>query len=198
MTDQQRSSLVALVSKYVTSRRLQHILRVETLAVELARFWNVPEEQARIAALLHDVARDLPETVLARMAIDAGDPLAREMAATPAPIILHAPVGAILARREFGVTDPAILRAIALHTTADPMMDPLSKIIFLADYCEAGRRFPGVEDVRALLHEDLDAAMALALKQTLACLTKQGRPVDERTIRAEQAFRAMQDRGQQP
>jgi predicted HD superfamily hydrolase involved in NAD metabolism len=198
VTDTERSSIVALVAERVTGRRLQHILRVEALAVQLAHFWSVSEDKARLAALLHDIARDVPEPLLAEMAANADDPLAREMSSTPARVVLHAPVGALIARRECGVNDPDVLRAIALHTTGDPVMSPLAMIIFLADYCESGRHFPGVEQVRALLHEDLAGAMTLALKQTLAFLTKQGWPVDERTIRAEQAFSARLDGSRQP
>jgi predicted HD superfamily hydrolase involved in NAD metabolism len=198
VTDQERSSLVTLVGQRVTSRRLQHTLRVEALAVELARFWNVSEDQARLAALLHDVARGTPEIALVDMAQHADDPLVREMAATSARVVLHAPVGALLAHRDFGVTDSHVLRAIALHTTGDPVMDPLAMIIFLADYCESERRFPGVDDVRALLHKDLVSAMALALKQMLAFLANQGWPLDEHTIRAERAFSAMLGGSRQP
>jgi predicted HD superfamily hydrolase involved in NAD metabolism len=198
MTDRERSSIVALVAERVSPERFQHILRVEALAVQLAHFWNVPEDQALLAALLHDVTRDVPEPVLADMAANTDDPLAREMSLTPARVVLHAPVAALVARRDFGVTDPDVLRAIALHTTGDPVMSPLAMIIFLADYCESGRRFPGVDDVRVLLHKNLIGAMALALKQTLGFLAQQGWPVDKRTIRAEQAFSAMLDHGRQP
>lgn len=198
MTDAQRSQVVALVAERVTGSRLQHILRVEALAVELARFWNVSEDKARTAALLHDVARDIPEDVLVDMATAAADPLAHEMSSTAAHVVLHAPVGALIAHSDFGVSDPDVLRAIALHTTGDPVMSPLAMIIFLADYCEAGRDFPGVEQVRALLHKGLREAMTLALRQTLAYLTAQGRPIDERTELAEQAFAAMTAGSHQP
>jgi len=198
VTDAERSSIVALVAERVTGVRLQHILRVESLAVQLAHFWSVSEDKARLAALLHDIARDVPEPVLAEMAANADDPLAREMASTPARVVLHAPAGALIAHRDFGVDDPDVLRAIALHTTGDVAMSPLAIIIFLADYCESGRRFPGVEKVRALLYQDLARAMALALKQTLAFLAKQGRPVDEHTTRAEQAFSASLTDSRQP
>lgn len=198
MTNAQCSRLVALIAERVTRSRFQHILRVEALAVELARFWNVPEDKARTAALLHDVARDIPDDVLVDMATAATDPLAHEMSSTAARVVLHAPVGALIAQRDFGVSDPDVLRAIALHTTGDAVMSPLAMIIFLADYCEAGRDFPGVEQVRVLLHKDLREAMALALQQTLAYLTAHARPIDERTVRAEQAFAAMTRGSHQP
>jgi len=72
----------------------------------------------------------------------------RDLAQTPAPLVLHAPAGAVIAKQHYGVSDPAILRAIAWHTTGAPGMGHLAMIIFLADYCEPGRHFRGVGRVR--------------------------------------------------
>ncbi len=198
MTDLERTSLIAHLAQRVSARRLQHILRVETLAVDLARFWKVSERQTHLAALLHDVAKDMPEADLMDMVRHADDPLVREMAATPAHAILHAPAGALVAHRDFGISDPDVLRAIALHTTGDSSMDTLAKIIFLADYCEPERQFPGVEDVRALLYVNLDDAMALALKQTLAHLRNTDRAIDEHTAKAEKTFSGVLEHSHQP
>lgn len=188
MTSGERTLLVNRIAQNVSSDRMQHILRVEALAVDLAHRWNVPEDKARTAALLHDVARDLPESRLKAMARRSSNPLFRAMAATPAPVVLHAPIGAEIAGDDYGVTDPDILRAIALHTTGAPFMDTLSKIIFLADYCEPGRTFDGVLTVRRLLYTDLDRAMGIALKQTIAYLQQHNRPVEHLTIEAAGAF----------
>lgn len=188
MTDAERTLLVDRVARQVSAPRLSHILRVEALATDLARHWGVPEDKARAAALLHDVARDLPEAQLESMAAGSSDPFFRSMAVTPAPVVLHAPAGAEIASSQYGIADPEILRAIAVHTTGAPFMDTLSKIIFLADYCEPGRDFDGVDAVRKLLYTDLDRAMAIALKQTLSYLRTNGRPVDRFTVEAAKAF----------
>ncbi len=188
MTPRERERIVELVAKRVSKKRLEHTLRVETLAVSLARFWGVPEEKASIASLLHDIARDESEPFLIDLLKDAEDPLIREMANTHAPVILHAPAGALVARRDFDVNDPGILRAIALHTTGGPHMDRLAMIIFLADYCEAGRHFVGVEEVRSLLFTSLEAAMLRALEQTLTFLHSHSRPVDRHAVDASSAF----------
>jgi predicted HD superfamily hydrolase involved in NAD metabolism len=184
----ERRTLVGLVAGRVSKKRLEHTLRVEALAVRLARFWEVSEDKARIASLLHDIARDEPDGDLLGQVRDTDDPLAREMAGTAAPLVLHAPVGALIARRDFGVDDPEILQSIALHTTGAPHMDRLAMIMFLADYCEPGRHFAGVEDVRCLLFSSLEAAMARALAQTLAYLRRHSRPVDRHTVEAAAAF----------
>lgn len=188
MTPQERARLVDLVAGRVSKKRLEHTLRVETLAVRLARFWRVSEEKASVASLLHDIARDYPESSLLELVEDTDDPLAHEMAETSATVVLHAPVGALIARRDFGVDDPEILRAIALHTTGAPHMDRLAMIVFLADYCESGRHFAGVEEVRSLLFSSLETAMQRALAQTLAYLRRHSRPMDRHTVEAAAAF----------
>ena len=188
MTPQERDTLVGLVAGRVSKKRLEHTLRVETLAVRLARFWGVSEEKASIASLLHDIVRDEPDAALLGLAEDTDDLLAREMAGTAAPVVLHAPVGALIARRDFGVDDPEILQAIAVHTTGAPHMDRLAMIMFLADYCESARHFTGVEEVRSLLFSSLEAAMLRALAQTLAYLRRHSRPVDSHTVDAAAAF----------
>jgi len=188
VTPQERTRLFDLVAGRVSKKRLEHMLRVETLAVRLARFWGVSEEKASVASLLHDIARDEPESSLLELVEDSDDPLAHEMAETSAPVVLHAPVGALIARRDFGVDDPEILRAIALHTTGAPHMDRLAMIIFLADYCESSRRFAGVGEVRSLLFSSLETAMLRALAQTLAYLRQHSRPMDRHTVDAAAAF----------
>ncbi|MCX6084082.1 MAG: bis(5'-nucleosyl)-tetraphosphatase (symmetrical) YqeK [Caldiserica bacterium] len=198
MTPQERVRLVDLVAGRVSKKRLAHTLRVETLAVRLARFWGVSQEKASVASLLHDIARDEPQSSLLELVKDTDDPLTREMAETSAPLVLHAPVGALIARRDFDVRDPEILRAIALHTTGAPHMDSLAMIVFLADYCESGRRFAGVGEVRSLLFSNLEAAMLRALSQTVAYLRQHSRAMDRHTVDATAAFARLAREDSQP
>lgn len=55
----------------------------------------------------------------------------------------HAPVGAYLVEKEVGITDPEILQAITYHTSGHEKMTMLDKVIYVADYIEPGRKFPG-------------------------------------------------------
>lgn len=178
--------------------RFEHSLRVEALAVDLARFWGVSEQKASIAGLLHDTARDLPDNRLTAIVAASDDPLLADWKQSTAPVVLHAPVGALIARQDFGVTDSEILTAIALHTTGAAEMGPLAMIIFLADYCEPGRHFPGVEPVRSLLRTSLEAATLQALTQTIEYLRERDLPVDTHTLEAEAAFAARCRRPRQP
>lgn len=89
------------------------------------------------------------------------------------PIVLHARLGAALAREGFGIDDPDVLSAIEKHTTAAPGMSPLDCVVYLADALEPGRSFEGREDLWSLATRDLHAAMRASIAQTLAYL--QGR-----------------------
>ena len=88
--------------------------------------------------------------------------------------LLHAKTGAALARDLFGVSD-AVYDAIRWHTTGKPDMTLLEKIIYLADYIEPNRNFPGLEELRAKTYENIDSAMALGLKMSLEDIRSYGR-----------------------
>jgi nicotinate-nucleotide adenylyltransferase len=53
-------------------------------------------------------------------------------------------------------------------------MTLLEKIIYLADYIEPNRDFPGVDELRKLTYEDIDKAMALGLEMSLADIRSYG------------------------
>ena len=97
--------------------------------------------------------------------------------ARPTPV-WHGICAAILARTEWGVTDEAVLSAIACHTAGKAGMTQLDKILYLADMTSAERDWPGVEKLRKLEMKDLDAAMLAALKQTNGFVLSEGKPLD--------------------
>jgi predicted HD superfamily hydrolase involved in NAD metabolism len=96
----------------------------------------------------------------------------------------HAPVGAEVARERFGITDEEILNAIRYHTSGRPGMSKLEKIIFLADYIEPGRRFPGVDEVRETARRDLERAVLMAMDNTIRFLLERGQKVYPLTLLA--------------
>ncbi len=87
--------------------------------------------------------------------------------------LLHARTGAAVAKDMFGVSD-AVYEAIRWHTTGKPDMTMLEKIIYLADYIEPNRDFPGLERLRELSYENIDAAMALGLEMSLEDIRSYG------------------------
>lgn len=176
-----REYLLQATRKQLTPARWEHTLRVADTAVRLAKRENIDPDRAEIAAILHDYCKFWPEEDLI---------LWIEKCHLPPDLLSynkelwHAPVGAEVARKELGIDDEDILNAIRYHTSGRPGMSKLEKIIFLADYIEPGRRFPGVDQVRELSENDLDQAVLQALNNTIIFLIERGQKVYPLTLLA--------------
>ena len=166
-------SLQGLLSPH----RYAHTLGVMHTACALSMAHSYPMTRAQIAGLLHDCAKYLSNDQLIEIAKKRG--LLISPGEEKAPQLLHAKVGALFAEEIYGVQDPAVLRAIRLHTTGSPAMGLLDKIIFVADYIEPGRdRAPHLSDIRQLAFYDLDLAVTLILEDTIAFLEASGAEID--------------------
>ena len=171
----QPEKIVSFAEKLKASlspERYAHSLRTMATAIELAQRWGVDGQQARLAGLLHDCAKGLPTAELQRLADDG----------CGVPAVLHAPAGAILAKRDYGVTDEAVLKAIRLHTTGDAGMSSLDKLIYLSDLIEPGRSYPTADKLRAL--SSPDEAILLALQENLCYIKRSGKQMHPATLRA--------------
>jgi predicted HD superfamily hydrolase involved in NAD metabolism len=146
--------------------RYTHILSVARTAERLAVAHGVDPLQARTAGLLHDLARLYPGERLLRECAERAMPI--DAFEQTNPVVLHARLGAELARDWFGVEDEAILSAIRKHTLAAATMSPLDEILYLADGLEPGRDYIGRDDILALAFDNLAAAMAAHLTEALA------------------------------
>lgn len=165
-----------LVKGRLSEKRYQHTLNVKKMAVKLARRYGVQEEKAALAALLHDAAKETPKEEM--KALMAQYPQYAEGGESRPVPVWHGVCAAILARTEWGVTDEAVLSAIACHTAGKPGMTKLDKVVYLADMTSKERDWPGVNKLRKLEMKDLDAAMLAALKQTNDFVLSQGKPLD--------------------
>ena len=165
-----------LVRGRLSDKRYEHTLNVKKMAVKLAKIYGEDEERAALAALLHDSAKEISKDEM-REILRAYPQYAEGGEERPAPV-WHGVCAAILARTQWGVTDEAVLSAIACHTAGKPGMTRLDKILYLADMTSAERDWPGVEKLRKLEKKNLDAAMLAALKQTNDFVLSQGKPLD--------------------
>lgn len=151
-------------------------------ALDLAQRFGADEEQAGLAAILHDAAKNMGAAELLSLARQDG--MIVDIVQQQAPDLLHGPVAAVLARRELSVAEEAVLRAVAIHTTGAPAMSVLDKVIYLADYIEPGRDFPGVEELRRLAARDLDEAVLAAMDGTLHHVIDRGLLIHPLTVEA--------------
>ncbi|OUK29466.1 HD domain-containing protein, partial [Enterococcus faecium] len=163
----------------MSEQRFKHVLGVEETAVALAKKYGASPEKASIAALTHDYAKERPDEEFKMVIVrDGFDPELLNYNNA----IWHGLVGASFVERELGITDAEILHAIRVHTTGAAKMSLLDKIIYVADYIEPGRDFPGVQDARAIAWADLDEAVAFETKHTLAHLLAQEQQIYPKTI----------------
>lgn len=156
------------------SNRVAHVLGCRDTAVSLAEKWGANTADAARAGLLHDITKALSpslQLLLCRTYGVALDDFSREN-----PKTLHALTGSLVADRIFG-ENRAVVDAIRFHTTGKGNMNTLEKIIYVADYMEPNRDFPGVEELRRLAYTDLDAALKRGLEMTLEMLRKQQREI---------------------
>ena len=171
----------ALLEKSLKPSRYQHSLGVAETAVFLARRFGVDEEQAEIAGLLHDCARQFRNEDLIAEAekrlIMVGD-IERQM-----PLLLHAYIGSRLVTEKYGVSDHAIEQAIWRHTVGGAKMTKLDKIIWFADMIEPNRDYPGVERLRELAQTvSLDDMVLAGLTQSIAFVLQKGGLIHPDTV----------------
>ena len=169
------------VKPYLSPRRVAHVAGCESEAVLLAMRYGEDAEAAAEAGILHDITKKLSYDEQLILCDKYGIILDKDQLANEK--LLHAITGAAFARNVFGVSD-AVYDAIRWHTTGKPDMTLLEKIIYMADYVEPTRDFPGVEKLRALAHEDIDAAMALGLEMSLADIRSGGVAPHKDTVEA--------------
>lgn len=177
----EKSEIINKLQRTLKPGRFDHTMGVAQTAVRLAERYGIIPAQAELAALLHDCAKYLPLTetrkLLLQSAADVDD---AEMGTDN---VLHAPAGALLAAKEYGVEHPAILSAIRKHTLGAPEMSPLDALIYTADFIEPGRKdFPGLSDARQLAEHDLYAAMCMCTELTNRYLESQGEQAHPRSI----------------
>lgn len=158
-------SLKKQLKKSLSTERFSHSLGVSMTAVKLAKFYNVNEQSAYTAGLLHDCAKNFSIDEMMSKCEDYDvelDEFEKENT-----FLIHAKLGEKVAAIEYGINDPEILEAIKWHTLGCVGMSDLSKIIFVADMIEPGRNFKGIEELRNKAYDGLDNAVAACINSTI-------------------------------
>ncbi|WP_295858229.1 bis(5'-nucleosyl)-tetraphosphatase (symmetrical) YqeK [uncultured Oscillibacter sp.] len=166
---------------FLKHARIPHVLGTEQEAVRLALRYGADVDRARTAALLHDCTKRLEMDE--QLALCAQYGIELDELEQQALKLLHAKTGAAVARDRFGVDDE-IYSAIFWHTTGHADMTLLEKVIYLADYIEPTRSFPGVGALRAACYEDLDKGLLMGLEMTVEEMKERGNPVHSATLAA--------------
>ncbi|WP_243290627.1 bis(5'-nucleosyl)-tetraphosphatase (symmetrical) YqeK [Bacillus sp. FJAT-47783] len=176
-----REKALQIVESQLTEHRYVHTVGVMESAIFLAEQYGGDLKKAELAAIFHDYAKFRPKDEMKRIIIEQN--MQKDLLDHHAEL-WHAPVGAYLVQTEVGIQDEEVLNAIKYHTSGRKRMTLLEKIVYLADYIEPGRHFPGVEEVRELAQKDLDQALVKAMQNTIQFLMKKNQPIYPDTFHA--------------
>ncbi|MBR2048329.1 MAG: nicotinate (nicotinamide) nucleotide adenylyltransferase [Oscillospiraceae bacterium] len=190
--DYRKLSMEALeeaVLSLLKPNRVAHVLGCRDAAVELARRYGADLTDAARAGLLHDITKAIDGPLQLTLCDEYGILLNKFSQENPKT--LHALTGSLVAEQIFGENE-AVVTAIRYHTTGRPDMGLLEKIIYIADYIEANRDFPGVEEMRKAAYEDLDVALLMGLESAMAHVRRQGQELAAATA---DAVKFLRDRG---
>lgn len=168
------------LEKVLTPKRFEHSIHVMEAARMLAERFGEDVDRAELAGLIHDCARDMKKGDTLELCCKYG--IAPDDIMKDQPELLHGPVGSHLAKELFGVEDSRVLAAVADHTMGCEGMDKLCRIVFIADYIEAGRSYPGVESIRKAAEESLEKAIVAGLDNTIGFIVSKGGLLHPQTI----------------
>lgn len=182
-----RERTIAWLKGNVPEPRLRHILRVEKMSLDLAVRHRLDPEKAAQAGLMHDLAKFFKPDRLLAMA--KADGLLLDPIDEANPHLLHAEVGAIVARNEFGIRDEDVLDAIRNHTLGKPGMGLISCVVYLADGLEPGRgNTPELDELRRVSRQDLIEATWKAADYSIKHLIHSRFLIHPRTVHTRNWF----------
>jgi predicted HD superfamily hydrolase involved in NAD metabolism len=147
---------------------MRHTLGVAALAEDLAIRHGLAWEKAKLAALLHDLAKEIPlkrQVDLARRWNLLRYPEDELM-----PQVLHGPIAAYWLNYCYEFKDQEVLAAIAHHTLGFPGMSSLEMLIYSADMVEPNRNFPDVDNLRQALYHSIEKGTLLCMEHSLEYL----------------------------
>ncbi len=173
---------VNLMKGRLCKKRFEHSLRVVDTALGIMPNFKTEPDKVRLAALLHDFAKDMTHQELLTLAGRQG--LITCKAEEVQPDLLHGPVGAYLCQEELGITDAEVLDAIRYHTTGHVSMSSLDIIVYLADLIEPGRTYQGVQELRKICERDLTWGLLYAFDYTLQYVLRRKFLIHPLTIEA--------------
>ena len=165
----------------LSEKRYIHSVGVMEMAVELAKIYDEDIETAKIAGLLHDIAKEMPEEEMFNY-IEENNMEIDEIEKKNTKV-LHGKIGADIAKKKYEINDQ-IKKAIEYHTTTSPDMDLIAKIIYVSDKIELNRKNEDydIEYERELAKKDLDETLVYIIDSNIKSLISKGKLIHPKSI----------------
>lgn len=165
--------------KMLSEKRYIHCRNVMKRAVELAKIYGINENKAMLAGLAHDIAKEMPKDEMFKYIEEHNikiDEFERKN-----PGLIHGKIAAVFCKEKYGFTED-MQKALEYHTTGEPDMDDLAKIVFIADKTEVGRKNNDWEKIREKEKEGLDALLLYVIDESICYVIKKGKQIRVDTI----------------
>lgn len=177
-----KESVILFLKDHLKESRFEHSLRVMEYSIKLAKIHGVDEYKAEIAGLLHDCGKWISKEDMIRRLEKSKIRLEDELAVDFN--LVHALLGEVIAREEFGIYDNDVLDAIKFHITGRSNMSDLEKVVFLADKLEPMRDYPRVDEFREYAKTNMDKAILEVMNDTIKLLIDKREYISHDTIDA--------------
>ena len=179
--------LYEIAKEKLSEKRFNHTLGVVKRAIQYAEIYNENMEKTKIAAILHDIAKEIPKeesyNMLEKYEVKLDDIEKRNFN------LIHSILGAEIAKNEYGLDDD-IVNAIKYHTTGRENMSMLEIIIYLADATELNRNYMSNEnelslnELVELIKTNIDEGLEYTLKWNLQSVLRRNLLVHLNTVKA--------------
>ena len=170
LTEKEKEAMYDYVASKLSPKRYAHTRGVIEMALEYAKRNGVDCNETFIAALFHDIAKELP--VKESRALCEAYHIELDAYEKKHIHLAHGKIGAMILQRDWGISKPSILNGIKYHTLGRLNMTDLEKVIYLADMTEEGRgSYKGKEEIKRLAQYNLDRAMYKALTSSYDYIT---------------------------
>lgn len=165
--------------KMLSEKRYIHCKNVMKRAVELAKIYGIDKNKAMLAGLAHDIAKEMPKDEMFKYIEEHNikiDEFERKNTG-----LLHGKIAAVFCKEKYGFTED-MQKALEYHTTGEPDMDDLAKIVFIADKTEVGRKNNDWEKIREKEKEGLDALLLYVIDESICYVIQKGKQIRIDTI----------------
>ncbi|MGC8764927.1 MAG: bis(5'-nucleosyl)-tetraphosphatase (symmetrical) YqeK [Brevinematia bacterium] len=172
--------IVNYIKEHLSKERFLHSLGVREISRVFAKRYSLSPDRLEVAALLHDVGKEMPEESQIDFLKESNIFLTDSDLECKG--ILHAFAGAIIARDRFKIEDKEILNAIRYHPTGHPDFGLFEKVIFASDYLDPSRRLKGQKRILKIAMNDIDRGIIEIIREKLNYVISNGEFLHHLTI----------------
>lgn len=144
LTMQNAKKVLEKYLKENNAKKYEHSKRVAIISKQLAKKWDISQEEAVIASLLHDIGKSVSKREMLDIC-SRNNVIIHDFEIFENTESLHGEVSKIILNKEFEKASNSerfdrIQSAVAKHVTGAEQMSDLDKVVFIADNIEPSKK----------------------------------------------------------